>query len=90
LLGQVKGEDHTRQHLIHAVNVTDSGIQVRRWVTRLKLLHCVMKRDRGPAFINPSNGKQSTTSEMNDLFIDLLTEIFDDHRDLFAADIRSP
>ena len=35
LLGQVKGEDHTRQHLIHCVNETSSGIQVRRWIVRL-------------------------------------------------------
>ena len=26
LLGQVKGEDHTRHHLLHCVNETDSGI----------------------------------------------------------------
>ena len=26
---------------------------------------------------------------MNDLFIELLTEIFDEHRDLFAVDIRT-
>ncbi len=28
LVGQVKGEDHTRQHLLHCVNETSSGIQV--------------------------------------------------------------
>jgi hypothetical protein len=39
LLGQVKGEDHTRQHLIHCVNKTDSGIDVRRWVTSLRSIH---------------------------------------------------
>ena len=89
LLGQVKGEDHTRQHVIHCVNVTDSGINVRRWVNRLRSLHRVMNRVKGPAFVNPSNGRQTTTSEMNDLFVDLLTEIFEDHRDLFAVDIRS-
>ena len=32
LLGQVKGEDYTRQHLLHFVNVTSSGISVRNWV----------------------------------------------------------
>lgn len=89
LLGQVKGEDHTRQHLIHCVNTTDSGLNVRRWVTRLISLHRTMRRDVGPAFVNPVNGKQTTTSEMNDLFIDLLTEIFDDHPDLFSVDVRT-
>ena len=32
----VKGEDHTRIHLIHCVNITDSEIEVRIWATRLK------------------------------------------------------
>ena len=89
LLGQVKGEDHTRQHLIHCVNETDSGIQVRKWVTRLRSVHVASARLVGPAFINTSNGKQTSTSEMNDLFIDLLTEIFEDQRDLFGIDILS-
>ena len=87
LLGQVKGEDHTRQHLIHCVNITDSGINVRRWVTRLRTVHRSIMRQDGPAFFNPSNGIQSSTSEMNDFFIDLLTEVFDEHRELFASDI---
>jgi hypothetical protein len=89
LLGQVKGEDHTRQHLIHCVNETSSGIQVRRWMTRLKWAHSALGREKGPAFLNPTSGIQSNTSEMNDLFVELLMEIFEDHRDLFAIDIRS-
>jgi hypothetical protein len=89
LLGQVKGEDHTRQHLIHCVNKTDSGIEVRAWVFRLKTIHGLMKKEVGPAFVNSTTGSQTTTSEMNDLFLDSLTEIYDDHRDLFAIDIQS-
>ena len=89
LLGQVKGEDHTRQHLIHCVNVTDSGIQVRRWVTRLRSLPELMRRENGPAFVNTRSRIQTSTSEMNDLFLDVLSEIFDDHWDLFAVDITS-
>ena len=85
----VKGEDHTRQHLIHCINETSSGIQVRRWIVRLKWSHSFLKREKGPAFINPTSGSQATTAEMNDLFIDCLSEIYDDHRDLFAVDIRS-
>ena len=75
LLGQVKGKDHTRQQLIHCVNVTDSGIQVRKWITRLKKLHEVTGRVKGPAFVKPSTGKQSTATDLNeDLFIQILTE----------------
>ena len=89
LLGQVKGEDHTRQHLIHCVNVTDSGIQVRKWVTRLKKLHEVTGRVKGPAFVKPSTGKQSTATDLNDLFIQILTEIYDNHPGMFEIDIES-
>ena len=90
LMRQVKGEDHTRQHLIHCANQTDSGIDVRKWVSRLRTIHSIMGKQNGPAFTNLSSGIQSTTSEMNDLFIELLTEIHEDHRDLFAVDIQSP
>ena len=89
LLGQVKGEDHTRQHLLHCVNETSSGISVRNWMKRLKLAHTLMARIDGPAFVNPSTLKQSTTSEMNDLFHALLLELLEDDRDLFAVDIRT-
>jgi hypothetical protein len=44
---------------------------------------------KGAAFVNPANVKQTTTSEMNNLFIDLLTKIYDDHRDLFAIEIQT-
>ena len=89
LLGQVKGEDHTRQHLLHCVNETSSGISVRNWVRRLRGCHSVLGRTDGPAFLNPRTLNQSTTSEMNDLFHELLLEIFEEERDLFAIDIRT-
>ena len=89
LLGQVKGEDHTRQHLLHCVNVTSSGISVRNWIRRLKSCHLVMGRTTGPAFINPISFKQSSTAEMNDIFHEFLSDIFEEDRDLFAVDIQS-
>ena len=89
LLGQVKGEDHARQHLLHCVNVTNSGIHVRNWVRRLKAVHSSLRRISGPAFINPITMSQSTTSEMNEVFLDLLSEILEEDRELFAVDIQS-
>ena len=89
LKGQVKGENHTRQHLLHSVNVTDSGIDVRSWVHRLMAIHIVRGRTTGPAFVDPLTHLQSTTSDMNDLFIELLTDLFDSHRPLFGVDIVS-
>ena len=78
LLGQVKGEDHTRQHLIHCVNETSSKIPVRKRISRLSTIQTIMNRDKGPSFVNSTSGSQSTTSEMNDLFLDLLMEIYED------------
>jgi hypothetical protein len=69
--------------------VTESSIQVRRWVSRLRAIHHIYNRAAGPAFMNPTSGHQTSTSEMNDLFIEFLTEIFDDQRDLYAVDIRT-
>jgi hypothetical protein len=88
LLGQVKGENHTRQHLLHCVNTTDSGISVISWVRRLLVIHRLKGRSDGPAFINEFDC-QSTTAEMNDMFLELLTEIYECHREMFAVDIKS-
>jgi hypothetical protein len=89
LLGQVKGEDHTRHHLLHCVNRTKSGIHVRAWVKRLRALHSLNRRTSGPAFINSVTGLQCSTSEMNDLFQELLAEIFEEDRELFGIDIHA-
>ena len=89
LKGQVKGESHTRQHLLHSVNSTDSGIKVRVWLRRLMTVHSIRGRTVGPAFVDPISNTQSTTSDMNDLFHELLVELFDSHRQLFGVDIDS-
>ena len=90
LRGQVKGENHTRQHLLHSVNVTDSGIDVRSCIQRLMTVHNFRGRTTGPAFVDPLTQLQSTTSDMNDLFIELLVELFDSpHRALFGVNIDS-
>jgi hypothetical protein len=88
LLGQVKGEDHTRQHLLHCVNETSSGIHVRKWVSRLKTANELLGRSVGPAFVNPSTLIQSSTAEMNETLLELLGEILEEDRDLFAVDVR--
>ena len=87
LLGKFKGEHHTKQHLMSSVNVTDSGIRVRLWGTRLLAIHRSQGRTRGPAFIN-NKGMQSSSKEFNQLFIGCLTEIFEDNHVLFAIDIK--
>ena len=88
LLGQVKGEDHTRQHLLHCVNTTVSGISVVTWVLRLLAVHGLNHRVDGPAFVNEGQN-QSSTSEMNDLFLEVLLEIYEDQPELYGIDIKS-
>jgi hypothetical protein len=88
LLGKVKGEHHSRQHLLPCVAETDSGIAVRTWMTRVLAVHTIKKRTDGPFLVN-AEGLQSTTSEMNDLFLEILTELFEVRRDLFEVDVRT-
>lgn len=88
LLGRFKGEHHAKQHLLLSRGVTGSGIQVRLWMERVLSVHRALRRVSGPAFVN-SEGNQSTTSEMNDLFIELLVEIYDQRPELFGYDIES-
>ena len=88
LLGRVKGEHHTRQHLLMSVNITESGFYVNQWVHRILTVHRYQFRSKGPAFIN-SEENQSTTSEMNELFLEVLSDIFETQPDLFAPDIKN-
>jgi hypothetical protein len=67
LLGRFKGEHHAKQHLLLCKGVTSSGLRVRLWVERILAVHRGLQRTTGPAFVN-SEGEQSTTSEMNELF----------------------
>jgi hypothetical protein len=87
LKGQVKGESHTRHHLLHCVNVTDSGIDVRSWVRRLVAVHLLRGRTEGPAFVDATSGNQSTSMDMNDLFLEVLVDLHDSHRPLFGVDV---
>jgi hypothetical protein len=86
LLGKVKGEHHVRQHLLLSKGVTGSGIQVKLWIERVIMVHRILCRTTGPAFVN-HQGQQSTTSEMNELFLEVLTDIYDSRPNLFGFDI---
>ena len=88
LLDQVKGEHHSRQHLMPCVETTDSGIEVKKWIKRLLAVHSVTGRRTGPVFIN-EEGVQSTTSEMNDAFHEIMLELFNSHRTLFDVEVKS-
>lgn len=87
LLGRFKGEHHSKQHLLSSKGVTGSGIQVKQWVRRIIAVHRVKGRTSGPAFVN-EEGYQSNTTEMNDLFLQLLGEIYEESPSLFGLDVK--
>jgi hypothetical protein len=88
LLGQVKGEHNERQHLLPSVNVTKSGIQVRRWIRRTLAVNFANDRVSGPALCD-AKGQVLTTKVMNDILHDILDEVRLEHPTLFLADITS-
>jgi hypothetical protein len=87
LLGRFKGEHHAKQHLLPAEGTTGSGIRVKQWVRRMLVVHRAAKRTTGPVFVN-RDGYQSSTSEMNELFLQVLGEIYDEQPNLFGIDVK--
>jgi hypothetical protein len=61
---------------------------LRKRVSRLKTAKELLGRFVGPAFMNPSTLVQSSTAEMNETLLELLGEILEEDRDLFAVDVR--
>ena len=85
LLGRFKGEHHSKQHLLTSVAVTGSGIQVKRWMELSLLAHSIAGRTKGPLFGN-AKGDELKTSDMNELFQEVICEIYDDNPKLFGID----
>ena len=88
LLGTVKGEHHERQHLLHAVNKTSSGLNVRMWVRRLLVVRFAEGRTEGPAICD-HEGKVLTSFVLNQLFHEVLVDIRQSHSALFLTDVLS-
>ena len=86
LLGQVKGEHNERQHLIPSVNVTKSGINVRRWLRWTIVVNFSEGRVTGPAFCD-EKGVVLPTQVMNDMLHEMLEEIRCEDKSLFLGDI---
>jgi hypothetical protein len=84
LLGRFKGEHHAKQHLLISCATTGSGIKVGLWMSRVVAVHKARGRSTGPAFVDV-HGYQSSTADMNGLFLEVLSDIYDEH--LFGLDI---
>ena len=88
-LGRFKGEDHSSQHLMQCVSVTDSGIQVKVWLVRVMAIHRALGQSTGPMFIKAGGNSQSTTSDMNVAFLECLADIFERKPELFPVDTKT-
>ena len=86
LLGRFKGEHHSKQHLLTSVAVTGSGIRIKRWIELSLAVHRVSGQVDGPLFVNKT-GLQSTTLDMNDAFLEIIVEIYEENPKLFGLDI---
>lgn len=86
LLGRFKGEHHVKQHLLTSCAITGSGLRVKRWMELAMAVHRRARRTVGPLFAN-ERGYQSTTTDMNDLFIEILGEIYEECPKMFGYDI---
>ena len=79
LLGRFKGEHHSKHHLMITVAVTGSDIRIRQWIELSLAVHKIAgPQIDGHLFVN-EQGEQLTTSEMNDAFLELLCEIYEEH-----------
>ena len=86
LLGRFKGEHHAKQHLMISVATTGSGTPVKLWLDRVLAVHAACGRSSGPAFVD-EKGFQLSTADMNVLFLDVITDIYESHPKLFGLDI---
>lgn len=88
LLSRFRGEDHSSTHLMPCSRETDSGIQVELLMRRVLAVHRSTGGTKGPMFISAA-GVQSSTREMNTLFIKCLMDIFERKPTLFEVDVRT-
>ena len=75
LLGKVKGENHTRHHMMHSVATTSSGLQVRKTIEALMLVRRWEGRSRGPAICDEA-GVVWTTQFANQVLHEALETLF--------------
>ena len=84
LWGQFKGEHLERNHLLPSINVTASGINIRRWIKRATTLCQNNGRIRGPLMMHKS-GEIITARELDDLLHQLLLSAYNLHPNLFPS-----
>ena len=88
LSGILKGESVPMLHQLRSVPTTDSGVEVKLWRDRLIFVHEQAGRLEGPAICD-KDGYLLSFSAMNELFWQVLEEIFIKDPHLFPKDIVS-
>ncbi len=88
LRGKFKGEHNMRWHLVPIVDVTSSGIQVRKWVQRLIAFRIQSDQVReGPLFVN-EKGKQAKMADYNSKFQSFVSLAMKRHPNDFSSKIE--
>ena len=86
LQGKVKGEYHVRQHLMHSVDTTGSGIEIRKFLHDLIKIRSLEGRQNGPAICSPK-GIQWNTTHANEILHRMLISIFEVSPELFPPTV---
>ena len=88
LFGKLKRKEQYREHQIPYVNVTKSGINVKRTIQRLVQTKEALGFTSGPT-ISDTRGYLLPSREIDTLFHDLLTELFEMDGNLFSPTTSS-
>ena len=89
LMGRFKGETGERNLILVLVNVTDSGLEIRKWVDRLTALLAFEQRNLviGPAICD-SQGAVLSLRDLNLEFHKVLGEIQKEKSELLPPDVE--
>lgn len=87
LLGMFKGESDDMAHLIPCCERTASGIDIRKVLMRLIANKEMLGIIDGPA-ISDTKGFVLDPSDIDEMFHELLIEIFQERKDIFPPDIE--
>ena len=88
LLGKLKGEKVEKEHNIPCINITSSGINVKRIVYRLMEEKEKLGITNGPA-ISDRKGTSLTSTEIDQMLQEILEELYQEDTSLFPPDIKS-
>jgi hypothetical protein len=88
LLGQFKGEQHRRQHLMYSVDTTSLGIEVWKAISDLILMRQHQNLTTGPAICD-KEGTQWTTVMANKILHELLCRLYNQDPSMFPSHIGS-